>query len=239
MAMLRLDKIIASTGKFSRREVKLLVRQGVVLVDGCPARSVEQKYDPAKVVVEVNGERLRYQAYTWVMLNKPAGVLSARSDSREKTVLDLLPLELQRQDLFPVGRLDKDTEGLLLLTNEGELAHALLSPRHHVDKVYYTRVSGCLTEADCRAFSEGMVLGDGLRCLPAKLEILSAGVESEAYVTLREGKFHQVKRMLASLGKPVVYLKRVQMGGISLDPDLRMGEYRFLTEEERSSLQKF
>ena len=232
----RLDKIIASTGKFSRREVKSLVRQGLVLVDGRLAASPEEKVDPESAELVVQGEVLTYRRYTWVMLNKPAGYLSATEDGRGKTVLDLLPEELRRQNLFPVGRLDKDTEGLLLLTNEGGLAHDLLSPRHHVDKVYYTRVSGRLTEEDCQAFAAGMVLDDGLVCQSAGLEILSAGEESEAYVTLREGKFHQVKRMLAQRGKPVVYLKRLTMGPLSLDPALEKREWRPLTAEELAAI---
>ena len=232
----RLDKIIASTGKFSRKEVKLLVRQGRVLVDGIPVRSAEDKYDPEGIEIAVNGEVLTYRRFTWVMLNKPAGYLSATEDGRGATVLDLLPEDLQKQGLFPVGRLDKDTEGLLLLTNEGGLAHDLLSPRHHVDKVYYTRVAGQLTEEDCRAFAAGMTLSDGLVCQSAGLEILTAGEESEAHVTLREGKFHQVKRMLADRGKPVLYLERVKMGNLSLDPQLPRGKYRFLTAEEIEDL---
>lgn len=232
----RLDKIIASTGKWSRREVKNLVRQGRVLVDGLPARTAEEKVDPETVDIAVNGEELTYRRYTWIMLNKPAGYLSTTEDGRGKTVLDLLPQELRRQGLFPVGRLDKDTEGLLLLTNEGGLAHDLLSPRHHVDKVYYTRVAGRLTEEDCRVFAGGMLLDDGLACQPAGLEILSAGEESEAYVTLREGKFHQVKRMLAQRGKPVLYLERVRMGNLLLDPVLPRGDFRFLTVEELEML---
>ena len=232
----RLDKIIASTGKFSRREVKALVRQGLVLVDGRLATSAEEKVDPGMAEIVVNGESLTYRQYTWVMLNKPAGYLSATEEGWGKTVLDLLPEELRRQNLFPVGRLDKDTEGLLLLTNEGGLAHDLLSPRHHVDKVYYTRVTGRLTEEDCRAFAAGMVLDDGLVCQRAGLEILAAGEESEAYVTLREGKFHQVKRMLAQRGKPVQYLERVRMGNLTLDPELARGSYRFLTDDEINGL---
>ena len=235
----RLDKIIASTGKFSRREVKNLIRQGRVLVDGVPPRSPEEKADPEAVEIVVNGEVLTYRRYTWLMLNKPAGYLSATEDGRGPTVLDLLPQELRRQGLFPVGRLDKDTEGLLLLTNEGGLAHDLLSPRHPVDKVYYTRVAGRLTEEDCRAFAEGMTLEDGLVCMPAGLEILSAGEESEAHVTLREGKFHQVKRMLAARGKPVLYLERIKMGNLTLDQDLPRGKFRFLRTEELENLQKF
>ena len=232
----RLDKIIASTGRWSRREVKALVRQGRVLVDGVPARSPEEKTDPEAARITVNGEDLTYRRYTWLMLNKPAGVLSATEDGRGRTVLDLLPPELRKQGLFPVGRLDKDTEGLLLLTNEGGLAHDLLSPRHHVDKEYYVRVAGRLTEADCAAFAAGMTLDDGLHCLPAGLRILAAGQESEARVTLREGKFHQIKRMLAQLGKPVLYLERVRMGNLTLDGALPRGDFRFLTANEVEEL---
>ena len=177
--------------------------------------------------ITVKGEPIDYRRYTWIMLNKPAGYLSATEDGKGATVLDLLPQELQRRELFPVGRLDKDTEGLLFLTNEGGLAHDLLSPKRHVDKVYYARVEGCLTEEDCRAFAAGITLPAGLQCQSAKLEILSAGASSEAHVTLREGKFHQVKRMLGFLGKPVTYLERVEMGGLPLDLSLSRGEYRF------------
>lgn len=239
MAKQRLDKIIASTGRWSRREARDLVRQGRVLVDGVPARSAEEKADPEASEITVNGEALCYRRYTWVMLNKPAGYLSATEDGRGWTVLDLLPQDLRRQGLFPVGRLDKDTEGLLLLTNEGGLAHDLLSPRRHVDKVYYARVAGRLTEADCAAFEAGLTLPSGLVCLPAGLEVLSAGEESEAHVTLREGKFHQVKRMLAHLGKPVLYLERVRMGPLALDSALSRGSFRFLTENELEELRRF
>ena len=236
MERLRLDKIIAASGRYSRREVKQLIRQGRVLVDGVPARSPEDKADPETEEIAVDGEVLPYRRYTWVMLHKPAGVLSATEDGRGKTVLDLMPEELRRRTLFPVGRLDKDTEGLLLLTNEGGLAHDLLSPRHHVDKEYFVRVEGELTEEDCRAFAAGMTLDDGLRCLPAGLEILRAGPVSEAHVTLREGKFHQIKRMLAQRGKPVLYLERVRMGPLGLDPALARGEFRHLTVRERENL---
>ena len=238
MAVQRLDKILASTGRWSRREVKLLVRQGRVLADGRPAASPEEKYDPAVTALTVDGEDIGYQDVTWLMMNKPGGVLSATEDGQGTTVLDLLSPELRRIGLFPVGRLDKDTEGLLLLTNDGDLAHHLLSPRHHVDKVYFVRVAGRLTAADQAAFREGMILGDGLHCMPAELEILTAGENSEAHVTLREGKFHQVKRMLAALGKPVLYLKRVEMGKLPLDIKLAPGDYRFLTEEELELLRQ-
>lgn len=233
MALQRLDKVIASTGRWSRREVKELVRQGRVTVNGAVAKIAEEKADPEAADICVNGERLIWRQYTWVMLNKPAGYLSATEDGRGKTVLDLLPPELQKQGLFPVGRLDKDTEGLLLLTNDGALAHALLAPGRHVDKVYYTKVDGNLEEDDVAAFAEGITLGDGTVCLPAGLDLIS---EREALVTLREGKYHQVKRMLASRGKPVVYLKRLGMGKLKLDPTLPAGAWRPLTPEELADL---
>lgn len=231
--MERLDKIISATGKKSRREVKLLVKQGRILVDGVPAAAADMKVDPSVSEILMDGENIGYQKFTYIMLHKPAGVLSAVEDKRQKTVLDLLPEELQRRGLSPVGRLDKDTEGLLLLTNDGELTHKLLSPRHHVDKVYYARVEGVLEKADCEAFAAGMTLGDGLECLPAGLEILG---DSEALVTLQEGKFHQVKRMLAACGKPVTYLKRLSMGPLVLDESLQPGQFRHLTEEELAAL---
>ena len=231
--MERLDKIISATGKKSRREVREMVRQGRVLVDGKPAPAADMKVDPQTAVILLDGEPLGYEKFTYVMLHKPAGVLTATEDRRQETVLDLLPPELRRRALSPVGRLDKDTEGLLLLTNDGQLAHRLLSPKSHVDKVYYARVDGALEPGDIAAFAAGMTLGDGLKCLPAGLEILSP---TEALVTLREGKFHQVKRMLAARGKPVLYLKRLSMGRLRLDPALAPGAWRMLTEEERSAL---
>ena len=231
--MERLDKIISATGKKSRREVREMVRQGRVPVDGKPAPAADTKVDPQTAVILLDGEPLGYEKFTYVMLHKPAGVLTATEDRRQETVLDLLPPELRRRALSPVGRLDKDTEGLLLLTNDGQLAHRLLSPKSHVDKVYYARVDGALEPGDIAAFAAGMTLGDGLECLPAGLEILSP---TEALVTLREGKFHQVKRMLAARGKPVLYLKRLSMGRLRLDPALAPGAWRMLTEEERSAL---
>lgn len=233
--MERLDKIVSATGKKSRREVKLLVKQGRILVDGVPAAAADIKVDPEVSEILLDEENIGYQRFTYIMLHKPAGVLSAVEDRRQKTVLDLLPEELQKRGLSPVGRLDKDTEGLLLLTNDGELTHHLLSPRHHVDKVYYARVEGELEQADCEAFAAGMTLGDGLECMPAGLKILSP---DEALVTLQEGKFHQVKRMLAARGKPVVYLKRLSMGPLQLDEVLQPGEFRHLTEEETDSLRQ-
>ncbi len=231
--MERLDKVLAGTGRWSRREVKELVRQGRVRVDGQTARTADEKVDPEASTITVDDQPVETERFTYVMLHKPAGVLSATEDSRQQTVLDLLPPELRRRSLSPVGRLDKDTEGLLLLTNDGALAHRLLAPRSHVDKVYYARVEGALEPADAVAFAAGITLGDGLECLPAGLEILSPG---ECLVTLREGKFHQVKRMLAARGKPVTYLKRLSMGPLRLDPELAPGAFRMLTAEEKSAL---
>lgn len=231
--MERLDKLLAGTGKWSRREVKALVRQGLVRVDGRLAASAEDKLDPAAAIITVAGETISLCRFTYVMLHKPAGVLTATEDRKQPTVLDLLPPELRRIGLAPVGRLDKDTEGLLLLTNDGELAHRLLSPRYHVDKRYLARVDGELSAADTEAFARGMTLGDGLECLPAELELLPGRV---CIVTLREGKFHQVKRMLAARGAPVLYLKRLSMGPLTLDDSLAAGAYRLLRAEEISAL---
>lgn len=231
--MERLDKLLAGTGKWSRREVKALVRQGLVRVDGRLAASAEDKLDPAAAVVTVAGETISLCRFTYVLLHKPAGVLTATEDRKQPTVLDLLPPELRRIGLAPVGRLDKDTEGLLLLTNDGELAHRLLSPKYHVDKRYLARVDGELSAADAEAFARGMTLGDGLECLPAGLEVLPDRV---CIVTLREGKFHQVKRMLAARGAPVLYLKRLSMGPLTLDDALAAGAYRLLRAEEISAL---
>ncbi len=231
--MERLDKLLAGTGKWSRREVKALVRQGLVRVDGRLAASAEDKLDPAAAIITVAGETISLCRFTYVMLHKPASVLTATEDRKQPTVLDLLPPELRRIGLAPVGRLDKDTEGLLLLTNDGELAHRLLSPKYHVDKRYLARVDGELSAADAEAFARGMTLGDGLECLPAGLEVLPDRV---CVVTLREGKFHQVKRMLAARGAPVLYLKRLSMGPLTLDDSLAAGAYRLLRAEEISAL---
>ena len=234
MAKMRLDRLLAGQGTQTRKEVRELIRKGRVTVNGQPEKAADRQVEPLTDVIEVDGVPLRVREHVYLMLHKPAGVLSARVDGRQQTVLDLLPPELRKRDLSPVGRLDKDTEGLLLLlTNHGELTHRLLSPRYHVDKVYYARVEGVLTAADTAAFAGGMVLADGLECLPAGLELLSP---QEALVTLREGKFHQVKRMLAACGKPVTYLKRLSMGPLRLDEALAPGAFRPLTVGEIHTL---
>lgn len=231
--MERLDKILANTGRWSRKEVRELVRAGRVTVNGVVAPSPEEKYDPAAQFL-VDGQPVSGERLVYLMLHKPAGLVSATEDPRQPTVLELLPEHLKRVGLFPAGRLDKDTEGLLLLTNDGEMAHRLLAPRRHVDKTYFVRVEGVLDPADAAAFSAGMTLGDGLVCMPAGLELLEE--PDTAIVTLREGKYHQIKRMLAARGKPVRYLKRLTMGPLSLDPALKRGEWRPLTGEELAAL---
>ena len=236
MALERLDKILSGTGRWSRREVKDLVKAGRVTADGAVVARPEDKFDREAVELRVDGEAVDGERYCYLMLHKPCGVLSATEDPKQPTVLDLLPPHLRRVGLFPVGRLDKDTEGLLLLTNDGPLGHRLLAPKKHVDKVYFVRVEGRLDQEDRRAFRTGMVLGDGLRCLPAELEVLEP--PDTGLVTLREGKYHQVKRMLASRGKPVAYLKRLSMGPLRLDPALAPGAWRPLTQGERQELER-
>ena len=233
--MERLDKLLAGTGRWSRKEVKDLVRQGRVRVDGITAARPEEKVDPG-MDIRVDGKSVDCGGFTYIMLNKPAGLLSATEDKRQATVLDLLDESLRRQELFPVGRLDKDTTGLLLLTNDGQLAHKLLAPKSHVDKVYLARVDVPVVEADVAAFAEGIVLGDGTQCQSAGLEILGDGLH--CHVTLREGKFHQVKRMLAHRGKTVLELERLSMGSLHLDQQLGRGEWRYLTPEEADLLRQ-
>ena len=236
MARERLDKLLASTGLWSRKEVKDLVRQGRVLAGGVPVRKPEEKFDPQSEVILVDGEIVDCASFVYLMMHKPEGLLSATEDRAQKTVLDLLPQHLRRRGLFPVGRLDKDTTGLLLLTDDGSLAHELLSPKKHVDKVYLARVEGRVDAADTAALGAGMVLGDGLHCLPAGLEPLGDG--SSCLVTLREGKYHQVKRMLAARRKPVLALKRLSMGPLELDRELEAGEWRMLAPEELEALKR-
>ena len=225
----RLDKLIAASGKATRSEAKIWIRSGRVTANGVPARSPEQKFDAAADVIAVDGTPLDRAGRRYIMMHKPAGVLSATEDREQRTVLDLLPEELRRQRLFPVGRLDKDVTGLLILTNDGALAHALTAPKKHVPKTYRAEVDGVLDEADAAAFAEGLVLADGARCRPAELELLAPGA---ARVTVYEGKYHQVKRMFAARGKPVTALHRERMGGLALDESLPPGGWRELTDKD-------
>ncbi len=232
---LRLDKLLSDTGRWSRKEARELVRSGVVCVDGTVVRAGESKADPETQTVTVRGERIGWQEFVYLLLYKPAGYLTATEDAHAPTVMDLVPEEYRRSGLAPVGRLDKDTTGLLLLTDDGGLNHALCSPRHHVDKVYLAQVEGEGSQADVDAFAAGITLGDGTKCLPARLELVEPGW---CRVTVREGKFHQVKRMLASRGLPVKTLKRESMGPLGLGKWMKEGEIRPLTVEEVGKLRE-
>lgn len=232
---IRLDKYLADMGCGTRSEVKQALKKGAVSVNDVPVKRPEEKVDTEADRIVFRGKTVSYLKYEYFMLNKPAGVVSATEDRRDRTVIDLIG-DKQRKDLFPVGRLDKDTEGLLLITNDGETAHRLLSPRKHVDKVYYARVKGNVTEEDVRLFAQGIDIGDEKPALPAELVILKSGEVSEIELTVREGRFHQVKRMFAAAGKEVVYLKRLRMGTLVLDRNLKPGEYRKLTKEEMDRL---
>jgi len=233
--MIRLDKFLSDAGAASRREAKELLKAGRVTVNGAVCRAGEQKIDPARDAVALDGAALRAGQGRVFMLNKPAGVVTATEDKTEKTVLELLPPELKGLGLFPVGRLDKDTTGLLLLTNDGDLAHRVSSPRHHVPKVYLAEVDALLEAADAERFRAGLTLADGTNCLPAELEILE---RQRCRVTLREGKYHQVKRMLSACGKRVTALHRISVGGLALDEKLPQGALRELNETEIASIFK-
>lgn len=228
----RLDKVLSNFGYGTRKEIRQMVKDGAVRVGGVVVRDSGMHVDPAAESIEINGERLDYREFIYLMMNKPAGVISATFDNKLKTVLDILPEEYKCFDLFPAGRLDIDTEGLLLLTNDGQLAHEMLSPKKHVPKRYYALVDGSVNEGDVRNFKDGIVLDDGYKTMPAELEILKTGLRSEIELVLHEGKFHQVKRMFEASGKKVVYLKRIAMGGLSLDESLAPGECRELVPEE-------
>lgn len=238
MGLIRLDKYLADMKVGSRSEVKQLIKKGKVTVDGQKVIRPELKVDLDCSDVMVEGQRIGYVKLEYWMLNKPAGVVSATEDQQWKTVVDLLK-DSTRKDIFPVGRLDRDTEGLLLLTNDGELAHSLLSPKKHVDKVYFAKIQGIVTKEDVEAFSQGLEIGEKKKTLPANLEILSICEEdlcSEIRVTIQEGKFHQVKRMFEAVGKKVLYLKRLSMGSLVLDESLEPGQARLLTQEEVTKL---
>ena len=227
---LRLDKYLADMSIGTRTEVKKLISKGLVTVNDSTVKKPETKIDTEKDEVICKGISVSYAEYEYYMLNKPQGVISATEDPNQETVLDLI--SSKRKDLFPVGRLDKDTEGLLLITNDGQLAHRLLAPGKHVDKVYYARIDGCVTDRDVEAFKEGLDIGDDKKTLPGFLKILSSGDVSEIELTIHEGRFHQVKRMFQAVDKEVVFLKRLSMGGLSLDPKLKPGEYKELKKDE-------
>ena len=235
----RLDRFLADAGAGTRSEVKKMIQKGRVLVNDQPASGPEQKICPEHDRILLDGkEQAGAPEFLYYLLNKPAGYVSATQDSRDKTVMELLP-KIARRNLFPVGRLDKDTEGLLLITDDGALAHEVLSPAKHVDKTYYARVKGIVTKEDQEAMKQGVDIGEERLTMPAVLEILSTDDEySEILLTIREGKFHQVKRMMEAVGKKVVYLKRLSMGGLTLPEDLPIGQWRMLTAEERKIIKR-
>ena len=236
---MRLDKYLAEMGVGTRQEVKKQIRQGKAAVNGTVVKAADTKIDETSDEVTISGRNISYVSYEYYMLNKPAGLVSATEDRRDTTVIDLIK-EKKRKDLFPVGRLDKDTEGLLLITNDGDLAHRLLAPKKHVDKVYYAKIDGMVTEEDVKRFAEGIDIGaeEEEMTRPAKLDIMKSAEESEIRLTIHEGKFHQVKRMFLAVGKEVTYLKRERMGTLCLDENLKPGEYRLLTEEEIENVRK-
>lgn len=232
---MRLDKLISDCGIASRKEIKQMIKSGRVEIDGVVAVSPEQKLDPAVSKVSVDGEELGYAKFRYYMLNKPAGVLSVTEDRKQKTVLDLLTPEMQKMGLFPVGRLDKDTTGLLLLTNDGDFAHWVISPKSGIVKTYRAVTEGTVSADDIAAFKEGITLADGTKCLPAEL-VLQA--DESCIVKVMEGKYHQVKRMLAACGKPVIELSRLAIGSVELDSSLKSGDFRPLSEDELCRLMK-
>jgi len=236
----RIDKILSNLGYGTRKDLKKIVKNGMVQVNGITIKDSAMKVDPEKDKIVINGEEIFYREFIYLMMNKPAGVISATFDNKDETVIDLLEVEHQVFEPFPVGRLDKDTVGLLLLTNDGDLNHRLISPKWKVDKVYFAKIDQKVTEEDIEKFKHGITLDDGYRCKEAILEIQKASEEgSEIVLTIQEGKFHQVKRMFEAVGKKVTYLKRIEFGTLPLDEDLEEGEYRELTEEEIAILKGF
>lgn len=237
MAVMRLDKYLTEMGIGSRSEVKNYAKAGRVSVNGEKIKSTDTKIDTQKDTIEFDGQTVGYVEYEYYMLNKPQGVLSATMDKKATTVVDLIDSKV-RGDLFPVGRLDKDTEGLLIITNDGVLCHNLLSPKKHVDKVYYAIVDGEVKEEHIEIFKNGIRLDEDTVTKPAELKIIASGEESEVFITIHEGKFHQVKRMVNAIGGEVMYLKRLSMGSLKLDENLKPGEYRKLTGEELDALKQ-
>lgn len=234
---IRLDKLLANMGEGSRSDVKKFIKYGRVSVDDVIVKDAAMQVEEGQKVY-LDGREIVYRQYVYLMMNKPQGVVSATEDGRDRTVIDLIDEEYLIWDLFPVGRLDKDTEGLLILTNDGQLSHNLLSPKKHIPKIYYAHIDGEVTQEDVKAFKEGVELDDGYKTLSADLIILKSGKISEIELTIMEGKFHQVKRMFEAVGKKVTYLKRISMGKVLLDENLELGEYRELTQEELKLLKE-
>lgn len=229
---MRLDKMLSNMGVGTRKEVKEILKKKQITVNGKIVKSGSQHINEETDVVKVGEKIIQFKEFIYLMLHKPQGYLSATKDKQDKTVIDLLGGEYTHYEPFPVGRLDKDTEGLLLLTNDGDLAHQLLSPAKNVEKTYFARIKGRVTETDAQAFKNGVEIDEGYKTKPATLKIIKSDEESEIELTITEGKFHQVKRMFKAVGKEVTYLKRIRMGDITLDPALQIGKCRELTKEE-------
>lgn len=236
MAKERLDKILSNMGYGTRKEIKAFAKAGRVIVNGSVVKDTSTHVDPENDLIDIDGERVIYKKYIYIIMNKPDGVISATEDDYDKTVIDLLDEKHKNFNPAPVGRLDKDTEGLLLITNDGDLNHMLLSPKKHVPKRYFAKIKGRVTGEDIIRFKNGVVLDDGYKTLPSELYILNSDDISEIEVVLYEGKFHQVKRMFEAVEKKVIYLKRVEMGPLVLDQSLNTGEYRELYDYEIESL---
>ncbi|MBR3832758.1 MAG: rRNA pseudouridine synthase [Lachnospiraceae bacterium] len=237
MSLIRLDKFLADAGQGTRSEVKIKLKQCRVRVNDEVVKKPEIKINPDTDKVSIDGKELVFEEFQYYMLNKPAGVVSATKDDRDKTVIELIG-EDKRRDLFPVGRLDKDTEGLLIITNDGALANSLLAPGKHVDKCYFARIDGRVTEDTVKSFENGLDIGDEKLTAPATLIIEESGEESLVRIIITEGRYHQVKRMFEAVGMKVTYLKRLSMGSLCLDSSLGIGEYRKLTEHELDLLKK-
>lgn len=235
----RLDKIISNMGYGSRKDVKRFIKDGLIEVNGQVVTKNDIKIDPYIDEIYFNNEKVEYREYIYLMMNKPKGLVSSTDDPMTRTVIDILEDEYLVYRPFPAGRLDKDTVGLLLITNDGKLAHELLSPKKGIDKTYYVEVDGYVEEKHLKKFDKGIVLDDGYRTLPAQMEIIHSDAISKVYLTIQEGKYHQVKRMFESLSMKVIFLKRISMGPLKLDEELGEGEYRELTEEELNMLKRF
>lgn len=240
MKSIRLDKFLSNSGIGTRSEVKNYIKYRRVWVDGKPVLKGETKINPDVNVVTFDKRIVSYEKFCYLMLNKPKGYISATEDETEETVLSLIPPEYERFNLFPVGRLDKDTVGLLILSNDGTFAHNTLSPKKHIEKKYFAHINGEITENHIEEFKKGVVLKGGYKCLPANLEIeYCAKNLSKVYITIKEGKYHQIKRMFEAFGRKVVYLKRISFGEILLDENLAEGEFRELNEKEMELIEKF
>ena len=235
MKDIRLDKYLADMGIGTRSEIKKYIKGKLVKVNGLPALKSDIKVRPGRDFIEYRNKSVEYIEYYYYLLNKPAGVVSAVRDNIHKTVIELIPDSINKK-LFPVGRLDIDTEGLFLITNDGQLSHNLLAPGKHVDKTYYAKIDGLVNDSTVSAFLEGLDIGEKKNTLPAKLNIIKIGSISEVEITVCEGKYHQIKRMFEAVGMKVVYLKRISFGGIILDDNLALGQCRQLTEDEISIL---